>query len=83
MHSVFVGVLEFKNPGNMLIYSHCRYTGEGGVSNMAIIEVKMVSGWAVDKDNLKSLVKNKETGIRRYEVEKSGTIQLYFDSVSD
>lgn len=49
---------------------------------MAIVEVKMVSGWAVDLATLKPLVKEEENGIRRYEVDKNGAIQLYFDSVS-
>ncbi|KAF6025638.1 A2ML1 [Bugula neritina] len=48
---------------------------------MAIVEVKMVSGWAVDLATLKPLVKEEENGIRRYEVDKNGAIQLYFDSL--
>lgn len=58
---------------------NCRYTGEGGISNMAIISVKMVSGWAADAASLKSLVKSEV--VQRYEIDKDGTVQLYFNQV--
>lgn len=58
-----------------------RYTGEGGVSNMAIVEVKMVSGWEVDETSLKVLKTDNSVNLRKYEINKDGTAQLYFDEV--
>lgn len=49
---------------------------------MAIIETKMVSGWAVDKTTLIALLSNDKVRLRRYEVDENGAVQLYFDSVS-
>lgn len=36
---------------------HCiyRFTGPGGVSNMAIVDVKMVTGWVPVKDSVKKV----------------------------
>jgi hypothetical protein len=33
-----------------------RFTGPGGVSNMAIVDVKMVTGWIPVKDSLKKVI---------------------------
>ncbi|XP_067934592.1 alpha-2-macroglobulin-like protein 1 [Watersipora subatra] len=57
------------------------YTGEGGVSNMAIVQAKMVSGWAADKAALKDLMKDESVDLQRYEVGRDGTVQLYFNSL--
>ena len=48
---------------------------------MAIVEAKMVSGWAVDKTALKELLKDNTVELQRYEVDKNGAVQLYFNSV--
>ncbi|XP_067934596.1 ovostatin-like isoform X3 [Watersipora subatra] len=58
-----------------------KYTGEGGVSNMAIVQAKMVSGWADDKAALKDLMKDESVDLQRYEVDRDGTVQLYFNSL--
>lgn len=63
-----------------MLWYHCRYTGEGGVSNMAIISVKMESGWKVDETSLKELVKKEK--VARYEVDPDGTAEFYFEEVS-
>jgi hypothetical protein len=62
-----------------LIY---RYLGEGGVSNMAIVEVKMVSGWAALPSSLKKLLQDNVAQLKRYEVDPNGAVQLYFEPVS-
>ncbi|XP_067934593.1 ovostatin-like [Watersipora subatra] len=59
-----------------------RYTGEGGVSNMAIVQAKMVSGWAANKAALKDLMKDESVDLQRYEVDRDGTVQLYFNSLN-
>lgn len=56
------------------------YEGEGGASNMAIISIEMVTGWEADRTSLKDLVK--EGKVARFEVDKDGTVQLYFEQVS-
>ena len=33
-----------------------RFTGPGGVSSMAIVDVKMVTGWIPVKDSLKKVI---------------------------
>ena len=58
-----------------------RYTGEGGVSNMAIVEAKMVSGWQPDKDSLEKLKSDSTVELRKYEINPNGAAQLYFDEV--
>lgn len=59
------------------IYS---YQGEGGVSNMVIISVNMISGWQADRTALKTLVK--EGKVDRYEVDEDGTVQIYLLKVN-
>jgi len=55
------------------------YLGEGGVSNMAIVEVKMVSGWAAVPSSLKKLLQDNVAQLKRYEVDPNGAVQLYFE----
>lgn len=62
-------------------FYHRSYNGEGGVSNMAIISVRMVSGWAADPASLKSLMKAEDPVVARYEIDEDGTVQLYFNQV--
>lgn len=50
---------------------------------MAVVYVKMMSGWESESDSLKSLLKDKQVGVRRYDVEKNGDVQLYFSKVSE
>lgn len=47
---------------------------------MAIISIEMVTGWEADRTSLKDLVK--EGKVARFEVDKDGTVQLYFEQVS-
>jgi len=48
-------------------------------TNMAIISVKMVSGWEADPASLKSLLKEKR--IARYDIDPNGAVQIYLDKV--
>ena len=59
-----------------------RYVGEGSASNMAVVHVKMVSGWIPEKDSLKSLLKDVRVGLRRYDIDADSGVQLYFNEVS-
>jgi len=56
-----------------------KYTGEGGVSNMAIVEVKMVSGWAAQRPSLDKLLTDNVAQLQRYEIDPNGAVQLYFE----
>lgn len=51
---------------------------------MAVVHVRMISGWAAEQASLKSLLQNSGTRLklRRYDVEKNNDVQLYFDEVS-
>ena len=49
---------------------------------MAIVEVKMVSGWKAVDTSLKRLIKQQTAGLKRYEFDPDNTVQFYFDSVS-
>ena len=49
---------------------------------MAIVEVKMVSGWAATPSSLKQLLKDNVAQLKRYEVDPNGAVQLYFEPVS-
>ena len=57
-----------------------RYTGPGNESNMAIVAVKMVSGYIPDKESIKQLKQQTKLGLKRYEVDKNW-VNLYFDKV--
>ncbi|XP_067933198.1 alpha-2-macroglobulin-like protein 1 [Watersipora subatra] len=59
-----------------------RYEGSGLSTNMAVIKVSMVSGWAADPAELKSLLTNRRVQLKRYDVEKNNAVQLYFDQIS-
>lgn len=58
-----------------------RYTGPGISSNMAVAHIKMVSGWAVYEDSLKSLLQDRRVQLRRYDVDPDNGVQLYFNKV--
>lgn len=49
---------------------------------MAIISVKMVSGWKVDQMSLKDAMKVESVGLARYEIDNDGTAELYFEQVA-
>jgi hypothetical protein len=57
-----------------------RYNGADDASNMAVIAVKMVSGWIPDKDSIKKLSSDVSLGLKRFEIEKS-MVQLYFEAL--
>ncbi|XP_070557715.1 alpha-2-macroglobulin-like isoform X2 [Ptychodera flava] len=57
-----------------------RYLGEDDSSNMAVIEVKMVSGYYPDKDDLRAALRYFPQ-IARFEVDKNKVI-FYFDEIS-
>jgi len=48
---------------------------------MAMVEVKMVSGWVADKSSLKELMKDEEVQLQKYEIDQDGTVQMYFNEV--
>ncbi|KAJ7371501.1 endopeptidase inhibitor [Desmophyllum pertusum] len=49
-------------------------------SNMAVIDVKLVSGYEVDEDSLDRLMNKPKLGLKRYEMEGQHVI-LYFDEI--
>jgi hypothetical protein len=57
-----------------------RYKGSDIASNMAIISVRMVSGWMPDKKSLAELQSNILYGIQRVENEKN-TVDIYFNEI--
>ncbi|XP_076102752.1 alpha-2-macroglobulin-like isoform X5 [Mytilus galloprovincialis] len=61
-----------------------KFTGPGGVSNMAIVDVKMVTGWVPVKDSVKKLIVEKSDptyiGIEKYEIDGS-YVHIYFDQL--
>ena len=50
-----------------------------GSSNMAVMEVTLMTGYKVDVMSLERLV---HTGLKRYEI-KNNQVMFYFDEVSD
>ncbi|XP_068693904.1 alpha-2-macroglobulin-like [Montipora foliosa] len=53
---------------------------EEDTSNMAVIDVKLVSGYEANEDSLKELLKTPSLGLKRYEMEGQHVI-LYFDEI--
>ncbi|XP_067056984.1 pregnancy zone protein-like isoform X1 [Acropora muricata] len=51
-----------------------------GTSNMAVVDVKLLSGYQVDEDSLKKLLNVRSLGIKRYEMEGQHVI-LYLDEI--
>ncbi|XP_015766388.1 PREDICTED: pregnancy zone protein-like [Acropora digitifera] len=47
---------------------------------MAVVDVKLVSGYQVDEDSLKKLLNVRSLGIKRYEMEGQHVI-LYLDEI--
>ncbi|XP_015766361.1 PREDICTED: ovostatin-like [Acropora digitifera] len=60
-------------------FSQPRWLKEG-TSNMAVVDVKLVSGYQVDEDSLKKLLNVRSLGIKRYEMEGQHVI-LYLDEI--
>lgn len=54
------------------------FRGPGGISNMAIVDVKMVTGWIPVTSTLDELVKDESLGIQKYE-EDGNIVHIYFD----
>ena len=50
------------------------------VSNMAVIAVKMISGWIPIKESVEKLKNSAQLGLKRFEIEKN-SIQFYFDEL--
>jgi len=48
---------------------------------MAMVEVKMVSGWSIVKSSLKALMREEDVELQKYEIDSDGTAQLYFNQV--
>lgn len=57
------------------------YRIPGEVSNMAIIEVDLISGYIPDKDSLKQVLKD-DRNVKRYEVDGS-KVSFYIDELSN
>ena len=74
---------------NTRIFPINRYTGtDADASNMAVIEVKMVTGFSIDKDTLAALEDDdfvdprvKPFSFRKYEI-AGKSVLFYFDQVS-
>jgi len=58
-----------------------RYVGSDGVSNMAVMAVKMISGWIPVKESIKSLMLNKALPLKRFEIDMPW-VNFYFDELS-
>ncbi|KAK3608171.1 hypothetical protein CHS0354_034128 [Potamilus streckersoni] len=82
--------LEVTTPVTEMVVMNCRsrilkictsYTGPGGSSNMALIEVKMLSGWIPDVNSLQKLLKNEEIGLKKYELDERhpDIVNFYFE----
>jgi len=48
---------------------------------MAVLEVKMISGWVASISSLIDLIKMEEVRLQKYEIDPDGTVQLYFNEV--
>ncbi|GAB6025191.1 C3 and PZP-like, alpha-2-macroglobulin domain containing 8 [Chamberlinius hualienensis] len=57
------------------------YEGADEHSNMAIVEVQMVTGYEVDKQHLET-IKNPVNKLKRWEVHPDGVVELYFDELT-
>ncbi|XP_070542069.1 alpha-2-macroglobulin-like isoform X2 [Ptychodera flava] len=66
--------------GDRFLLICARYMGEDDSSNMAVIEVKMISGYYPDKDDLRA-ASRRFPQIARFEVDKNKVI-FYFDEIS-
>jgi len=55
-----------------------KYTGSDSKSNMAVIALKMVSGWIPDKTSIEKLKNVPRLGLKRFEVDMNA-VQFYFD----
>ena len=64
----------------MVYFAHTRYTGSDEESNMAIVKVRLVSGYYPDKESLRLLQKQHDP-LQRYEVDNKD-IYFYFSEVS-
>lgn len=60
------------------------YHGSDEESNMAVIEVKLTSGWIADVASLQHLVNSVETRLKKYEMDKRypDVVNFYFDQLS-
>jgi alpha-2-macroglobulin len=68
---------------------HCRYrrldictkyNKDGQVTNMAVVVVKMVSGWIPVKESIKELEKQNDNSLKRVEVDHN-KVNFYFDEL--
>ncbi|XP_075537197.1 pregnancy zone protein-like isoform X12 [Dermacentor variabilis] len=57
-----------------------RYDGEQP-SNMAVLELKLVSGYIPDEDHIYSLYREKDVKLKRHEVEKN-QVNFYFEEIT-
>ncbi|KAL5004832.1 hypothetical protein ScPMuIL_018288 [Solemya velum] len=57
-----------------------KYLGEDGKSNMAIVDVKIVTGWIPVKSTIKELLDDVSVGITRFEIEKD-YVHFYFNEL--
>ncbi|XP_076322555.1 alpha-1-inhibitor 3-like [Tachypleus tridentatus] len=57
------------------------YDGKTGVSNMAVLEMKMVSGWIPDETSIEKLLTDERLNISYYEVD-GNQLNLYFSELT-
>jgi len=55
-----------------------RYNGTDAKTNMAVIAVKMVSGWTPDKSSIEKLKNMAKLQMKRFDIDKN-VVQIYFD----
>ncbi|XP_022257127.1 pregnancy zone protein-like [Limulus polyphemus] len=72
----------YRDCNNARIATCVKYDGKGGVSNMAVLEMKMVSGWIPDEESIKNIVDRAELNLRRYEVD-GNQLNLYFSELTE
>ncbi|ELT94944.1 hypothetical protein CAPTEDRAFT_228650 [Capitella teleta] len=59
-----------------------RYLGDDQASNMAVVSVKMVSGWIPDKASIKKLQGSTEIQLKRVDIDMN-FVHLYFDEITE
>ncbi|XP_043217950.1 pregnancy zone protein-like isoform X6 [Amphibalanus amphitrite] len=83
-NALSISVKSKPKPGQTNCLKHvvetCVRYEKPGESNMAVVEVEMVSGFIPNKGSLKALKENAELELKRWEVSKNKVV-FYFDSL--
>lgn len=71
-----------KNDCKVRVIGICSTYNNAQPTNMAVIAVKMVSGWIPAKDSLKALHNDATLDLKRFEVDKNW-VHFYFDELNN